>query len=763
MNRQLAFARQSDSCEEASEALTAWYFRTLFLGVLVVILTLGNAHVAFADTHTWDGGSMDNSDWSSAENWAGDVAPVSGDSVAFAGDVQTFNGNDIADLSLASVSFTQTDFRISGLPVTLTGGMIQSNATYLNEWSIDTSLPAGIHTFTGDQADLTLFGVISGAGSVHVDGNGAVGFGGLNTFAGGTAVVDNGWLFLRRNDAIPHGDGKGGLSIDTEATLDLNTYSATINSLSGDGRIGVDAYASDPPPANTLTVGDGSDSEFSGVIDDGRAILSVVKVGSGTLKLSGPCSYTGATSVNAGTLLIGGAGSTSATSAVAIQPGAVLGGSGSASGTVTVRGTVAPGSVEASVGTLHTGSETWAEGGSYAFQVLTVDGTAGSSWDLLDITGDLTVAASAEDPFTIGLGSVGNLSDFDPSHPYTWRIARFTGESNGFDSSKFAVSTKGFDPGLAGGAFSVVLADSGQAVNLVFTPAVVDHVVHFNTDGTIGSSVSSMTQTVAGGGDAQPVTAIVPTGYRFVNWTGTGSFETTTANPVTVSNVTAEMTVTANFAADRPAAPYSVTWSPVKGGTLIQWAGSPGATGYQVWLGAPPQELGALGRWNPGRLLGTTGPSTCYLFVPEYLGPNASIYVVALGDETSSSPGVGVYTAAVTPVQFGTVRFTGNSSRLTPATKRALRRYASLMATQGFKSVNVSGYTAKFDHGSASFRRRLSLTRAKNVKAYLAAQFKALHVSVSINAAGYGGTRPVASNRTKAGAAKNRRAEVLLR
>jgi uncharacterized repeat protein (TIGR02543 family) len=72
--------------------------------------------------------------------------------------------------------------------------------------------------------------------------------------------------------------------------------------------------------------------------------------------------------------------------------------------------------------------------------------------------------------------------------------------------------------------------------------------VTYTTDGTPGSSVSTDTQTVASGGSAAPVTATAPAGYHFVNWTGTPSFETTTANPVTVTNVTANMALTAHFA-----------------------------------------------------------------------------------------------------------------------------------------------------------------------------------------------------------------------
>jgi outer membrane protein OmpA-like peptidoglycan-associated protein len=306
----------------------------------------------------------------------------------------------------------------------------------------------------------------------------------------------------------------------------------------------------------------------------------------------------------------------------------------------------------------------------------------------------------------------------------------------------------------AGGVYRLA-AVTADPVDMEVAFAINTYTLSYG-HGTGGSVEGSATQVITHGESGTEVTATPDPGYHFVSWSdGEMSAARTDAD--------ADLSVTAYFASNRPPAPYSVTWSPAKGGTLIQWAGSPGATGYQVWLGAAPSEPSALTRWNPGRLLGTTGPSTCSLFVPEYLGPGSAIYVVALGTPTSSLPGVGVYTASVTPVQMGTVRFTGNSSRLTPATKRALKRYASLMATQRFTSLKVSGYTAAHDHGSKAFRRRLSLKRAKNVKAYLASEFKRLHVRVSITTAGYGGTNPVASNRTASGMAKNRRAELILK
>jgi uncharacterized repeat protein (TIGR02543 family) len=54
------------------------------------------------------------------------------------------------------------------------------------------------------------------------------------------------------------------------------------------------------------------------------------------------------------------------------------------------------------------------------------------------------------------------------------------------------------------------------------------------------------------------------TGYHFVNWTGTGGFVTTTANPLTVTNVTASQNITANFAIDT----FAITTTPGSGGTI---------------------------------------------------------------------------------------------------------------------------------------------------------------------------------------------------
>jgi hypothetical protein len=42
----------------------------------------------------WDGSSLVDNHWTTPENWVGDVAPVAGDMLKFAGNVQTTTWND---------------------------------------------------------------------------------------------------------------------------------------------------------------------------------------------------------------------------------------------------------------------------------------------------------------------------------------------------------------------------------------------------------------------------------------------------------------------------------------------------------------------------------------------------------------------------------------------------------------------------------------------------------------------------------------------
>ncbi len=90
-----------------------------------------------------------------------------------------------------------------------------------------------------------------------------------------------------------------------------------------------------------------------------------------------------------------------------------------------------------------------------------------------------------------------------------------------------------------------VTQDQTITANFNSTPST--YTVNF-VAGAGGTLSGTSVQSVAAGGDAQAVSAVPNTGMSFVNWTGTG-FTTSTSNPLTVSKVSQNLTITANFAA----------------------------------------------------------------------------------------------------------------------------------------------------------------------------------------------------------------------
>jgi len=143
---------------------------------------------------------------------------------------------------------------------------------------------------------------------------------------------------------------------------------------------------------HTFNVADGAnaaDLTVSSPISGHFGGEKITKSGTGALVLSGSNTYTGGTTVSAGTLLLmNTTGSGAGTGATTVATGATLGGTGSASGAVAVNGTLAPGN---GIGTLGTGALTLASGSTAAFEIGSSTGLA----DSVHVTGDVTLGGGA--------------------------------------------------------------------------------------------------------------------------------------------------------------------------------------------------------------------------------------------------------------------------------------------------------------------------------------------------------------------------------
>ena len=150
--------------------------------------------------------------------------------------------------------------------------------------------------------------------------------------------------------------------------------------------------------SNALSVGSNNlSTDVTGVISDGGAAggtgAALTKVGSGTLTLSGANTYTGPTTVSAGTLLVNG----SITSATTVDSAAALGGSGT-TGAVTVAsgGTLSPG---AAVGTLSTQALSLSAGATLKIEL---GGTGAGQFDQVNVTGTVSLGGAALDTSLLG-------------------------------------------------------------------------------------------------------------------------------------------------------------------------------------------------------------------------------------------------------------------------------------------------------------------------------------------------------------------------
>ena len=95
-----------------------------------------------------------------------------------------------------------------------------------------------------------------------------------------------------------------------------------------------------------------------------------------------------------------------------------------------------------------------------------------------------------------------------------------------------------------------IISNVTERTTILAEFAINTSTVTFKTDGTEGVSLDGeLSQVVEYDANCSTINASGSDKVTFKNWTGTNGFKTTDANPLTVTNVTSDMVITANFTA----------------------------------------------------------------------------------------------------------------------------------------------------------------------------------------------------------------------
>jgi len=346
----------------------------------------------------------------------------SGGGHAFVGAGDNSNGTLLVDGKGSSYTVSGTDdFSIGGKNSSVTvsnGGFLETKGRAFIAPGSETSANATVTGAGSRWRSLDYFSVgQSGAASLTVAAGGVVQVG-----AGG-----NGTIYIgdqNANHALNIGAGAGAGIL--EASVITGGFSGT-----SPGVINFNHNDSNYFLTNT------GNSNGTGIAITGN--IKVNFLGNGTTTLTANNTYTGGTTISAGTLRVNGS-----TGNITVENGATLGGNGTTLNVlVKSGGAIAPGN---SPGTISTGNLTLDGSSIWKIEISSVNGTAGTDWDLVDSTGSLTVNTTSAAPVAVNVTASGNLTGVKQA---TWILGNFPGGIVNFDPAAFTANVTGFT-GAAG-------------------------------------------------------------------------------------------------------------------------------------------------------------------------------------------------------------------------------------------------------------------------------------------------------------------------
>jgi len=496
------------------------------LTATATLLFIGELSPTAHAANTWDGGAGDGN-WNSALNWDNDAVPTSPTNLTFIGNAQTTTTNNIsAGYTATAITFSNngtnatSGFTLAGLNIAVGGDIVTAaSSTSITDtitldllWAGNRGVNAGTNhnviisgaisqssgtrTFTKagtgevilqNAGNSYLGQTIINAGTLTVNVAGGIASGGTSSALGAGVGTNSLIRFSGGTLNVTLGAGGTDRQVWIGPTNTANASGATINNNSANGSTPLvfsnAAFNASPgsiTASRTLALG-GTNSDanqISGVISNnntaGGGIVSVTKAGSGRWILSGSNTYTGATTVNAGFLVVNG-NQSAATGALTVSSGATLGGSGTIGGATTISGIHSPGNSP--------GIQTFANGLSYlsgATFVWELNGNVstgrGTAFDGVNVTGGtLAINTGVNNNLVFnGAGSTTDWNDAFWGSNQTWLVfsnafAPTLASANVFDTINVSLDSLGndFSASLAGSSFSWSQTDNDMYLNYI--------------------------------------------------------------------------------------------------------------------------------------------------------------------------------------------------------------------------------------------------------------------------------------------------------
>jgi fibronectin-binding autotransporter adhesin len=358
----------------------------------------------------------------------------------------------------AALTFPSGDNNVTGAINLLASSTITSS-TLITTQILSGGISLGALTVTIAGAGNTTIstGAITGTGGVTQSATGTVTFNAASTYSGTTTVNGLGTMAFGSSSGAGFGPiGTGTLNITGAATLRASGATQTVaNNVTLANNITilvaptVSLTLAGPitlTGTRNVNIANNGLASFNGVIS---GAFGLTKSGAATLALGGNNTYTGVTTVSAGTLLVSGSITNGAAPIdVPVAGGATLGGTGTVNGVVSfVSGSnLAPGASTAGTGILNLANGlTLVSGSNYTVELNGT--TAGSGYDQTNVTGAVNLGAS----------NLVASSTFNPNGLQTFTIIN----NDGADAvvGTFAGLANGAPVTIGGNAYNIYYND----------------------------------------------------------------------------------------------------------------------------------------------------------------------------------------------------------------------------------------------------------------------------------------------------------------